>query len=154
MSNRAQSGLDNGLSIGAIAKSVQRAYAACMWEIKSLNDPEGRAELDALELTDGWIGIAEFAVNTFLACGETDQQLTVRDWADQVYRSYASDLPPYADLPNRERLAWEAVARHAAMLMHADEEDLLDLAGLEVDWGNWIGTNARQRGIELEPVAS
>lgn len=51
------------------------------------------------------------------------------------------NMPPFQQLPKREKLAWEAAARHLANIIDLDDDDISELGGTlephERRWQQW-----------------
>lgn len=148
--------LDNGQLLPEFANSVQRAFSVGMLGLSG-SSPSFEM-LGHLEMTDGWLSVAAAVQAMYMASEGADQNYTPAELASLLYRAYhrgmTGDDPTieYADRPTRERLCWEAAARHATWLIQATTEDLRELQDYEAKWGDWIIKSARNRGAILEPV--
>lgn len=142
--------LDNGLKPERIARTLQRVYA-----IATFGDAATPDLLDDLEPTPGWVAVTEFVLATYGASAEADQEFTPLDLGGLMYRAIGrgnedDSQQPFDELPARERLAWELVARHGAYVVQADEDDLDRLGEVELSWGRRFSDEARKRGVALE----
>ena len=142
--------LENGMTPEGITKSLQRSYAVavidgCTTEI-----------LDDLDINDGWIAVTEHILAVYGASNEADQSFTPDEFGLQLYKAFGRGMEteleqkPFEQLPIREQLAWEVVARHSAFVTQGDEEDIDRLTDVELSWADRLPEYARQRGATFE----
>lgn len=141
--------LDNGLRPHRIARTLQRVYAIC-----TMGDLASDEVLGDLETTIGWESVTGVLLATYGASDDAAANFTAQDFGEILYRAYGRGMEteqgPFSELPARERLAWEVVARHSGWVVQADEEDLGDLNLVERRWGDKYRHYARERGVNLE----
>lgn len=152
---RATLKLENGLRDDDVARTLMRTHAACMFGFGGGKWDD--AKMDELQAGPGWMNVAVTMIALYAASGDQDLSFSYQDLAAQCRQAYYrgaedADPPcPFATLAARERLAWECVARHAAGVTQADDDDL-DLRRAEAAWGDAIVKFARDRRLTLEPA--
>lgn len=153
--------LENGLTVPVLGLSCLRVFWICTHGKGSATyNPADTADLvpDA-----GWLSLAACAMSYYAASEEQLIALTVRQLAEQLRNAYysgrddaeegtASRPAEFDSLPVRQQLAWEMVARHAAGVTNADDDEVEALERFEPAWGDHVVEKAAQRSLTLEPV--
>jgi hypothetical protein len=117
--------LDNGLSLEAAAMSAWYAWA---WA-KGIAQPDlERADDEELARFGRLANKSENLLGSL-------EGLPVSDVSQKVYECWDMGRRSYDTLSDKEKIAWEAVTRHLATLIDADE--IPDLRSLERSWAKW-----------------
>ena len=148
--------LENGVRGAALASSMMRVYCICQRGYSATAFDQDL--LNDLLLNDGWRHAAALVAGLYAASDAQNIVQTVQELGDTMRRGFYRGLngeepdTQWDQLPARERLAWEAVARHATWMVQGDEEDLDRLGEVELNWGTLMPHYAQNRGVTLEPV--
>jgi hypothetical protein len=123
---------DNGLPIEAVAVSAFNAWSYA----QGLKSPN----FDHLSIEDmgKWGRLANHAEQ--LLNSMEGKPLDVA--TSEVYKFWSREGGDYAKLNDWQKLHWQAVVRHLATLI--DAEEIPDLQTLERSWGQWVIVRGRK----------